>query len=143
MSALLETPNPIRVPDGWPPEVDLILSSLEAGEHRAGGDLHDNRRAVRRQRYRILATLRLFSDQLGTPEWVLYTRDANPRGLGFITPHRLPLGYGGTITLAGPDGRPRSAQCTILRCREAAPGWYEGGACFNREQAVFELVGTA
>jgi hypothetical protein len=29
--------------------------------------------------------------------------------------------------------------CTLLRCREAAPGWFEGSVYFNREQPQFDL----
>ena len=62
-------------------------------------------------------------------------------GLGFITPHRLPLGYGGFVEFPGPDERPRRLQCTLQRCREIAPGWYEAAVCFNREQPELMEVG--
>jgi hypothetical protein len=117
-----------------PPDVALVMSALEAG-----GARQPNRRNGPRYRYRVLATLRLFSDQQSTPPWLLYTRDISPRGLGFVTAHRLPLGYGGVIELPGPAGEPVSVHCTLLRCREAAPGWFEGSVYFNREQAKFEL----
>lgn len=118
--------------DIWPPEVDLILSAMEAAgrsdvEHRAG----------RRMAYRVRAQLRLFSDSPFTPPWTLYTRDANPRGLGFITPHRLPLGYGGHVQLVDPRGNQIRVNCTLFRCREAVPGWFDGALYFNREQWVF------
>jgi hypothetical protein len=29
--------------------------------------------------------------------------------------------------------------CTLLRCRQASPGWFEGCLHFNREQAMFDL----
>jgi hypothetical protein len=29
-------------------------------------------------------------------------------------------------------------RCTLLRCRETAPGWYEGALHFNRNQIVFD-----
>jgi hypothetical protein len=57
------------------------------------------------------------------------------RGLGFITSHRLPLGYGGLVQLPRPDGKgTMTVHCTILRCRETAPGWFEGSVYFNRDQ---------
>jgi hypothetical protein len=49
----------------------------------------------------------------------------------------LPLGYGGTIELAAPGGNVIALNCTLLRCREIASGWYDGALYFNREQAVF------
>jgi hypothetical protein len=115
----------------WPPMAELILSAMESGRHGAEAD---NRRALPRIPYRVLGRLRLFSDAPHTEPHVIYTRDAHARGLGFITPHRLPLGHGGFVEFPGPDGNPRRIQCTLNRCRETAPGWYEGAICFNREQ---------
>jgi hypothetical protein len=118
----------------WPPEADIILSAMEAAE-----GLHNNeRREHDRLPYRTRAQLRLFSDPAGTEPWMLYTRDVNARGLGFITPHRLPLGYGGWIELVSPRGRKIRANCTLFRCREAVKGWYDGALYFNREQHVFD-----
>jgi hypothetical protein len=117
----------------WPPEVELILSAMEAAEGGAS-----ERREHDRQTYRVRAELRLFSDPAGAQPWVLYTRDVNARGLGFITPHRLPLGYGGWIELITPKGRKTRIHCTLFRCREAVKGWYDGALYFNREQHVFE-----
>ena len=41
------------------------------------------------------------------------------------------------LELPCPDGNLISIACTLLRCREAAPGWFEGAVCFNREQLEF------
>jgi hypothetical protein len=121
------------LPDHWPAEVDLIISALEAA-----GDPHDNRRVHPRMPYRVMADLRLFSDPKGIAPWRLYTRDVSVRGLGFITPHRLPLGYGGTVQLPTPKtGRVTAVAGTLFRCREVAGGWFEGALYFNREQWIF------
>jgi hypothetical protein len=116
----------------WPAEVDLILSALEAGRANSLPD----RRGTAREPYRVRASLRLFSDLEDAAPWILFTRDVDTRGVGFITRHRLPLGYGGVIRLTLPDGRELEASCTLLRCRQAAPGWYEGALYFNRAQQV-------
>lgn len=121
----------------WPLEADLIISALEAG--RAAGQA--DRRASSRVSYRVPAILRLFSDLPETEPWTLFTRDIDAKGVGFITRHRLPLGYGGMIRLPLPNGDFLEAHCTLLRCREAAPGWFEGALCFNREQEL-GLEGT-
>jgi hypothetical protein len=115
-----------------PREVELILSALEAGAGQ-----YDNRRRHPRMRYRALAELRLFSDATGTPAWTLYTRDVSARGVGFVTRHRLPLGYGGVVHLPSPSGRRVSVNGTLFRCREIGNGWFEGAMYFNREQWVF------
>ena len=117
----------------WPQEVDLILSAMEAG-----GAGHDERRKHPRMSYRVVARLRLFSDPTGTDPWKLYTRDVSVRGVGFITEHRLPLGYGGMVELPAPgNGRIVSVHGTLFRCRELGNGYFEGALYFNREQWLF------
>jgi hypothetical protein len=118
----------------WPAQVELIMSALDTGQFQA-----ENRRSGRRNPYRVKAKLRLFSDPPLASPWEIYTRDINARGLGFISSHRLPLGYGGLIELPGPEGGVITINCTLYRCREAAPGWYEGSVYFNREQPEFAL----
>ena len=137
--------SPPASPNAWPAEVDLIISALAAGEDRGQslaatvtGALVGHRQ-LPRMNYRVLADLRLFSDPSDKEPWTLFTRDVSPRGLGFITSHRLPLGYGGTVELPTPDGHTIEVNCTLLRCREVAPGWFDGALYFNREQPAFTV----
>lgn len=132
-------PAPTPAADGWPAEVDLIISALAAGEDRAKAAPSPGfrQREVPRIAYRVPADLRLYADAHDAGAWRLYTRDVSTRGLGFITPHRLPLGYGGTIELPAPEGQVIAINCTLLRCREIATGWFDGALYFNREQPVF------
>jgi hypothetical protein len=118
-----------------PPAVAMVMSALEAGAH-----VMNEQRTLRRVKYRTATHLRLFRDDAMTPGWRLYTRDINRRGLGFITQHRLPLGYGGIIMLRGDNGKMERVHCTLSRCREATPGWYEGCLHFNREQPHFDEI---
>jgi hypothetical protein len=122
------SPSASREP--FPAMAELILSAMESGSHSAAV----NRRALRRWPYRVKGQLCLFSDLVSGEPRVLYTRDVHARGLGFITQQPPALGHGGFIEFPGPDGRPRRIQCTVQRCRETAPGWYDGAVCFNREQ---------
>ena len=127
----------VELPSSAPPvpaQTEMILSAIETGQYG-----RRERRCVARASYRVQAILRLFSDLPNTPPWTLYTRDANSRGLGFITTHRLPLGYGGLLEIMVPGGEMQTIACTLLRCREAAPGWYEGSLYFNRAQPAFSL----
>jgi len=125
----------IGVPAEWPAEARLILTSMQAGE----GNNSDNRRGGARIAHHVHGALRLFSDPDGSAPWKLYTRDAGARSVGFITPHRLPLGYGGVVELPAADGSIVSAHCTLIRCRQTARGWYEGALSFHRPQ--WELGG--
>ena len=132
-----EAPAPLSH-DDWPPQVDLILSAIEAGQYvgpKAPAPASwAERRKSKRASFRVRGRLRLFSDAPGEAGRIIYTRDVHHRGLGFITPHRLPLGHGGVVEIPTPAGKIVSIPCTLLRCREAAPGWYEGSVYFNREQ---------
>lgn len=135
MMQIEQEPEESNPPAGVPPQVELILSAIETGRHR-----HDDRRDLPRVRYRVRGKLKLFSDGPDVAPWTVYTRDVHARGLGFVTPHRLPLGYGGLIELPHPDGGVMTITCTLCRCRQAAPGWYEGSLHFNREQPEFADV---
>ena len=130
--ATLHIPRPDSAPP-WPAGVEMILTAIQAGQYSSV-----DRRALPRASYRVQAMLQLFSDIAGETR-DLYTHDANERGIGFITPHRLPLGYGGVLDIVCPDGQARKITCTLLRCREAAPDWYEGSLYFNRQQMEFGL----
>ncbi len=124
---ICELPEPVPAPAA------MVLSALEAA---SGTRLE--RRLTGRTSYRTVAEIRLFRDGTAMPARVLYTRDINRRGVGFVTPHRLPLGYGGVLRLPDGDGRVTEVHCTLQRCREAAPGWFEGAAHFNRDQPQFD-----
>lgn len=126
MSAVLADPAE------WPRAVDFIISALEAGGHTGPDD-----REHPRSNYRVCALLRLFSDPPDWPGWPIYTREVSVRAVGFLTPMCVPLSHGGFVEIPGPAGRTMKVACTILRCREATPGWYEGAAYFNREQMEF------
>lgn len=119
--------------EAWPADVDFILSALEAG---GGGPGFDKRQAVRVP-YRAVGHLKLYSAGADEAAVTVYTRDVCPRSLGFVTQTPLPLGYGGILTLTGPDGQGMRLDVTLLRCREAVPGWFEGALYFNRQQLSF------
>jgi len=117
----------------FPPDVEFVISALEAGPRPPF-----ERQRLPRARYRVQARLHLYSDPPGRPATLLYTRHVNRQAIGFLTDRPLPLGHGGIVRLPSPQGRLVEIHCTVLRCREAAPGWYEGALVFNREQPDFD-----
>jgi hypothetical protein len=124
----------------WPAEARMILSAIQAADvGPPGKQLGADRREKARTDYQVRAILRLFSDPDGSAPWKLYTRDVSARSVGFITPHRLPLGYGGVVELAAPDGQAVKAHCTLFRCRQTVSGWFEGALSFHRLQPVLGM----
>ena len=59
------------------------------------------------------------------------------QALAFLTNDILTLSHGGILRIPSPSGEILKINCTVLRCREAAPGWFEGAVYFNRDQAIF------
>src|SRR4051794_39567563 len=78
----------------FPAGAEMVLSALDAGSCAIR-----ERRRRRRLSYRLRAPLTLFSDPPGSEPRVLFTRDIDHRGVGFISQERLPLGYAGYIEL--------------------------------------------
>ncbi len=117
----------------FPQNVQFIISALEAGPRPLL-----ERQKVKRSIYRVCATLELFSDKPETPRRILYTRNVSPQAMGFLSDHPLPLSHGGIVRLPGPSGGILRIACTVLRCRQAAPGWFEGAVYFNRPQFDFD-----
>lgn len=118
----------------WTPEVDIIISALDAAWSEPG-----DRRGARRTSYRVTAQLHLYSDQNESSPWIIFVRDIDATSLGFITRTPLPLGYGARVVIDTPDGEEVEIASTILRCRTCSPGWYEGALTFNRRQNQFNL----
>jgi hypothetical protein len=117
----------------FPAEVEFIISAMEAAPRPAV-----ERQRLRRSRYRVRAALRLYSDGRDAAPTVIYTRHVNSQAVGFLTDRCLHLNHGGMLSIPSPvDGMPMNVACTVLRCREVAPGWYEGAVHFNREQPCF------
>ena len=127
----------VDVKQCWPREVEMMISAIEA----AVLPLRDRRKRYRTP-HRTVATLRLFVDPKGRSR-TLYTRNVDSRGVGFLSPERLPLGYGGTIELLTPSGDTVFANCTIFRCSEMVNGWYEAALSFNTEQWQLDAPRTA
>jgi hypothetical protein len=116
----------------FPAEVEFLISALEAGPK----PLIDRQKETRTQ-YRVRATLKLFSDAPDAKPALLYTRNVTTHALAFLTNDVLTLSHGGILRIPTPSGEIVKINCTVLRYREAAPGWFEGAVYFNREQPFF------
>lgn len=70
-------------------------------------------------------------------EYVLYTRDVNSGGTGFVTPVDIGDLQAATIKIAGPDGQMRHLRCHVKRARDIGEGWVEGYVEFDEPTSVF------
>jgi hypothetical protein len=130
---LREGTEAVELNDGpFPREVEFIISALEAGPR----PLVDRHR-LPRSPYRRRALLRLYSDPPGGRPYLLYTRDVSTCAIGFLAARPVTLSHGGVLTIPSPYGKVMNVSCTVLRCREAVPGWFEGAIYFNRPQNLF------
>ena len=119
----------------FPREVEFVISALEAGPRPLV-----ERQKVTRSKYRVRAMMKLFSDGAEVPGSLLFTRHISTQAVGFLSARRLPLSHGGLLSIPSPDGKVVEIACTVLRCREAAPGWFEGALYFNRDQMAFDAA---
>jgi len=122
-----------------PADADLIAEALVAARDLATDESGDARRRDRRP-VRATAALQLLTDNPEDAPWALFARDADPRNLGFLTEHPLPVGHGGRVRLATADGQTLDVGCTIYRCRECVPGWYEGALSFHKLQPALRVA---
>lgn len=125
-------------PEAQAREAAMVISAMEAAVETKLPQLSPMERQMRRisrATLRVRAELALWADGEQGEPWSLFTRDLDTRAMGFICQDRLPLGYGGTITLTMPDGRRQQLEVTVTRCRPCSAGWYEGALHFNHPQA--------
>lgn len=111
--------------DQWPADVDLICSAMDAA--RTAGD--PQRRRAPRRPHRVIARLLVHGE---SDPVRIYTRDCDATHVGFVTERPLPMGFNATVEFAAPDGSLMSAACTVSRCRECVPGWFEGALKFAK-----------
>ena len=105
-----------------------ILAGRDAADH--------HQRQLPRRPYVVTASLELDDDRCPNRpprrRWI-YVRDANERGIGFITQDVLPAT--GSATLRIPvGGDALELRCTILRMRKVMGEWYEGAVLLVEEE---------
>ncbi|MEM7808017.1 MAG: hypothetical protein AAF561_07895 [Planctomycetota bacterium] len=124
-------------------QASMILTAMDAAKTSRGQvpAMYERREGAVRVPIRQEAGLTLFADDGGVPHRMLFIRDVEPRAVGFITPERLPLGYGGTLHCRDLADEERRVAVTVIRCRSCYGGWFEGAAYFHKPQRSFgELV---
>jgi len=113
----------------WPVDAQAAALALET----AFPPLVDRRRASR-VKHRTAAAFVADDQHPEAPAKALYTRDANPWQMGFITATPLRVGQRGFVEMTLPTGQTVCIECTVRRCRSFLDGWYEGAMHFRQEQ---------
>ncbi len=101
----------------------------------------DDRRRLARAPYEVTATLSVQGED-GASEVMLYTRDVNSAGSGFVAPldvfsAEAATNASATIAIPSPDGEVRHVRCQLKRAREIGDGWVEGYVSFDEPASVF------
>lgn len=115
-----------------PADAQIVIALLN-GE---AGPATDRRRFVRTS-YQIAGAL----ESVGEPipmRWIIYTRDANQWGVGFVTQEPLPIAKDVTLHLAV-AGTILCLRGCIVRSREVLPGWYDGAMLLYEEEPRLAL----
>ena len=112
--------------DYWPSEVREAFNALESFAPRC------ERRKLRRTRYYAAAEMLA---SLGGPAPV-YTRDVNPWLIGMVTSCHL-NNYDHVMLHLPLPNQMLEVECTVRRCVEFIPGWYDCSLHFRHEQSLF------
>ena len=113
--------------DQWPLDVLEAFKTLEGFSPRC------ERRKLRRARYYTAAQM-LASLHGPVP---VYTRDVNPWLIGLVGPLHLSNYDHVMLHLPLPDQPTLEVECTVRRCHEFIPGWFDYALHFRREQPLF------
>jgi hypothetical protein len=122
---------------GVPQDARFVISVLN-GEQVCGAQ-HEERRRFRREPFIASAELEVLGDA-PPPRTAIFTRDANRWGVGFVTQRPLPVARDATLRI-WIGGEMLMIRSCVLRCREAAPGWFEGAVLFYHEEPRLEHPG--
>ena len=125
--------QPTQTPVHPPADVTALDDALRATTAPPATD----RREAPRRPYQVSATLEPVS-LAGTPADVrVVTRDADPRGTGYVATGGLREGARAVMHLPTPDGRTQRIECRIRRSREIGNGLFEGSVEFIGVQPQF------
>ena len=115
-----------------PREIDSVIAAVSSNT----GVPEEERRGGARADYRVDAHLRLLPEVNGEGERVVYTRDVDEWGIGFVTAFAFAPGRKAIIRLQAPCGKEILRRCTVLRCREILPGWFESAVALDEFETL-------
>jgi hypothetical protein len=126
-------PKAIKDVAGVMDDVVALNDALNA----AVRDRKVERRQVPRVKYQVEATLEPVAEN--AQDVNVFTRDADPKGTGFVSSKPMPEGSRAVLHLPPKDGQtePQRIECRVRRSREIANGLFEGSVEFLGNQPQF------
>jgi len=117
-----------------PQEISPAAASRAIESIASGRPPRIERRRVDRACYRTQAWLQPVDETGALRCPVVFSRDLDGYGMGFIAHHDLSALDLAVLSLPANDGRAVKIKCHIRRSREVANGWYEGVVEFTEPQ---------
>lgn len=119
------------------PPQDRTPAAGEAAAAFPAGTSAERRQAPRRK-YHVVATLEPVAPN-GPDDVQVVTRDASPKGSGFVASAPLAEGSRAVLHLPSPDGdgEAQRIECRVRRSREIGNGLFEGSVEFLGAQPQF------
>ena len=115
----------------FPAELQTVLAAFDSVSA-----MRLERRTRPRLPYRFRTTLWIVGAAPGAAPHVVFTRDVNEWGVGFMTRRAVPVGRDGNVALPLRLGPALRVDCTAGRCRPFLEGWHEGVLLFVDQQAA-------
>jgi hypothetical protein len=97
------------------------------------------RRQVRRARYQTQAWLQPYDETGAIRSPLIFTRDLDPHGLGFIARQDLAVLGRAVLHLPATRGGTVRLRCRLRRSRDISNRWFEGVVQFEQEQVKFAV----
>ncbi len=127
--------NPaVRSPEGIPRSAGNAIERIARGRPP-----RIERRRVSRGCYRTQAWLEPVDETGALRSPIIFVRDVDEFGLGFLAHHDVSAMGVATLFLPAANGRPLRLRCRIGRCREFENGWFEGVIEFTEAQPLLAV----
>ena len=119
------------------PTADAAGEHVAALDHGAAANAVDRRQAPRLE-YKAHAKIESVAPD-GPSDVHVFTRDADPRGTGYVSLGQLPEGSRAVLHLPDPNppGATQRIECRVRRSREVGNGLFEGSVEFVGDQPQF------
>lgn len=133
------TNNPANPPKARK-DVAGVLDDVMALNDALNASLRDRkveRRQTPRVKYQVNATIEPVAEN--GQDVNVFTRDADPKGTGFVSSKPMPEGSRAVLHLPSNDGQadPQRIECRVRRSREIGNGLFEGSVEFLGDQPQF------